>query len=121
MVVGDVPLIVPFVALTGLISEKPSFSFHKQEDHQAAKERLEAFREAASSRETAPSVDQLEITMSTFGSTGVDSSREGICALLSRQWSKSVCDDPRAPLQKALPNNRFYLVDDRKLDVFQNH
>ncbi|WP_245448694.1 hypothetical protein [Phyllobacterium sophorae] len=123
VVVGGVPLIVPFVALTGLITKKPSFSFNKQKDHQAAKERLEAFRNAASSQETAPSADQLEITMSTFGSTGVDSSREGICALLSRQWAKSVCDDPRAPLQQALPiqNNRFFLVDDRNLDVFQNH
>ncbi|UXN65998.1 hypothetical protein N8E89_22360 (plasmid) [Phyllobacterium sp. A18/5-2] len=72
VVVGDVPLIVPFVALTGLITDKPSFSFNKRKDHQAAKERLEAFRKAASSQETAPSVDQLEITMSTFGSTGVD-------------------------------------------------
>ena len=123
VVVGGVPLIVPFVALTGLIANKPSFSLNKQKDRQAAKERLEAFRKAASSQETAPSVDRLEITMSTFGSTGVDSSRNGICALLSRQWSKSVCDDPWAPLQQAIPHdlNEFYLVDDRKLDVFQNH
>ncbi|UXN65997.1 hypothetical protein N8E89_22355 (plasmid) [Phyllobacterium sp. A18/5-2] len=42
---------------------------------------------------------------------------------MSRQWSKSVCDDPWAPLQQALPiqNNRFFLVDDRKLEVFKNH
>jgi hypothetical protein len=123
VVIGDVPLVIPFVALTGFVAAKPSFSFDRQRERQAAEERLEAFRKAASSQETAPAIDKLEVTMRTCGWDDFDMSVIRICSRLTRQWSRSVCDDPWAPLQQAMPtgHNQFFLVDVRKLDAFQNH
>jgi hypothetical protein len=123
VIVGDVPLVVPFVALTGLVSAKHSFSLNKSKDREVAKERLEEFRISASSQDTAPTIDNLEITMRTYGWDDFDTSLIGICSRFTRQWSRSVCNDPSSPLQQAMPNdnNHIFLVDDRKLDAFQNH
>ncbi|EJJ28761.1 hypothetical protein [Rhizobium sp. CF142] len=120
LVVGDVPLIVPFVALTGL-AEKPSFSLDRKGDRQAAEERLEAFRKTAGSPETAPVIDKLEITVRPYGWDDSDAPFRRICLHLSRQWSRSVCNDPSAPLQRAMPKNTFFLADDRKLNTFRNY
>lgn len=123
VVVGGVSLTVPFVALTGLVAAKPSFSLNRQRDRQTAKERLEAFRSAASNPDTAPIVDKLEVTLRSYGLDDFDPSVIRICPRLTRQWSRSVCDDPWSPLRQAMPNgsSRFFLVDDRNLDAFQNH
>lgn len=122
VIVGDVALVVPFVALSGYVGGKLSFSFDKQADRKAAKERMDAFRLAASHDETAPSVDSLEVAIRTYGWDDSETSVIRLCARLTRQWSRSVCNDPWAPLQQALPNglNRFYLADDRKLDTFRS-
>lgn len=120
LVVGDVPLIVPFVALTGL-AEKPSFSLDRKGDRQAAEERLETFRKAAGSPQTARVMDRVEITVRPYGWDDFDVPFRRICLHLSRQWSRSVCDDPSAPLQRTMPKNGFFLADDRKLDAFQNY
>jgi hypothetical protein len=120
LVVGDVPLIVPFVALTGL-AEKPSFSLDRKGDRQAAEERLETFRQAAANPQTAPVMDRVEITVRPYGWDDFDAPFRRICLHLSRQWSRSVCNDPSAPLQRAMPKNAFFLADDRKLNAFQNY
>lgn len=116
IVVGDAPLVLPFVALTGYVGQKQSFSFNKQKDRQAAKERLDAFRKAAANPQSAPTISEVEVTMRPYGwddnfGTGTDR----ICSRLRRQWSKSLCDNPWAALQQALPNNRFDLIDLRNL------
>lgn len=122
VVVGDVPLVLPFIALTGYVAAKPSFSLDRQRDRQAATDRLEAFRKAASSPQAAPAIDQLEIALYTYGWNDFDPQPfKRICGRLSRQWSKSVCDDPWAALRQAMPENRFYVVDDRKFDGFKSH
>jgi hypothetical protein len=122
VVVGDVPLVLPFIALTGYVAEKPSFSLNRQEDRQAATDRPAAFREAASNPQGAPKIDQLEIEVYAYGWNDFDPQPfKRICARLSRQWSKSVCDDPWAALREAMPVNRFYVADDRKFDAFDNH
>jgi hypothetical protein len=122
VIVGDVPLIVPFVALTGYISEGPSFSLNRENDRKQAKDRLEAFRKAASIAGTAPVVEKLQFGLSAFGFDDPEAMPGRICAQLSRDWSKSVCMDPWAPLLQAMPydNNKFYLADGRNLAVFEN-
>ena len=122
IVVGGVPLVVPFVALRGYFSNGPSFSLDRKGDRERARERLEAFRKSASDISTAPAVDKLEIGLRTYGWRD-DVSPGRICARLRREWSKSICDDPWAPIQQAMPydNNTFYLVDDRNFGAFENH
>ncbi|ANM03247.1 hypothetical protein AMC78_CH01110 [Rhizobium phaseoli] len=120
VIVGGVPLIMPFVALTGF-AEKPSFSVSEEKDHQAAKERRERFGKAAGSRAPAPSFDNLEIRVRAYGWNDFDTSFKRICTHLTRQWSQSVCNDPASPLLRVMPRDSFYLVDDRRLDAFQNH
>ena len=61
IVVGGVPLVVPFVALGGYVSEGPSFSLDRKGDRERARQRLEAFRKSASDISTAPAVDKLAI------------------------------------------------------------
>jgi hypothetical protein len=123
VVVGDVPLIVPFVALSGYVSQGPSFSLNRGNDRKQSKDRLAAFRKAASKVETAPLVEKLEIRLRTFGWDDFDRTLGRICTKLNREWSKSICDDPWAPIQQAMPhdNNKFYLADGRNLAVFDNH
>lgn len=122
VVVGDVPLVLPFIALTGYVAAKPSFSLNRQQDRQAATDRLEAFRKAAINPQAAPKIDQLEIAVYAYGWNDLDPKPfKRICARLSRQWSKSVCDDPWAALKQAMPENRFYVVNDRNFDAFDNY
>jgi hypothetical protein len=122
VVVGDVPLVVPFVALSGYVSQGPSFSLNRENDRKQAKDRLAAFRKAASSAETAPVVEKLQFGLSAFGFDDLEAMPGRICAQLSRDWSKSVCMDPWAPLQQAMPHdgNYIYLADGRNLAVFEN-
>jgi len=123
VVVGDVPLTVPIIALPGLLNQTQSFSLHTQTDREAATERLAAFRKSTGSPETAPTIDTLEISLRTYGWNDFDISIIRVCSRLTRQWSRSVCDDPWSPFQQAMPrgNNHFILADDRKLKVFNNH
>lgn len=121
--VAEQTLVVPYVALSGLVSQKQTFSLDRGKDRQATKDRLEKFSEEASNRETAPQVDKLEITMRTYGWNDFDTSFIRICSLLRREWARSVCDDPWAPIKEALPhdNNLFYLFDLRNPGSFDNH
>lgn len=119
VIVGDVPLTMPFVALSGLVTMKPSFSFDKEGARRAALERLEAFRKVASSPATAPVLDTLEVQIRTYGWDDFDAAKRGICPLLTREWAKSVCNNPWAPPQQAIPSDPIYLVDDRKLSSFE--
>ena len=57
--VGDVPLVIPFVALPGYVAIGPSFTLDREAAKQAAKKRLEDFRAVAASPNTAPAVDKL--------------------------------------------------------------
>ena len=123
IVVGGVPLVVPFVALIDYVSEGLSFSLDRKGDRERARQRLEAFRKSASDISTAPAVDKLQVGLRTYGWDDDDMSLRRICARLSRDWSKSICNNPSAPIQQAMPHyfNTFYLVDDRNFGAFQNH
>jgi hypothetical protein len=112
---GDAPLVLPFVALKDYVSQGPSFSLNGRKDRQEAKARLEAFRQLAAAPETAPVLPSLEVTVYTYGWNDFGQDTRRICPRLRQKWSKSVCDDPWAALQQALPKNRFDLIDLRSL------
>jgi hypothetical protein len=90
-------------------------------DRERSKARLEAFREAADRRETAPELEKLAIRVRAFGWNDFDPSFRNICSQLTTQWANSVCDNPWAPLTQALPHNRFYLSDAEALATFDSH
>ena len=115
VVIGDVSLVLPFVALRGYVSQKSSFSLNKRKDRQIAKERLETFRQAAADPQTAPTIPRLEVAMRRYGWDDFGAGTDRICARLGRQWSKFVCNNPWAALQQALPSGRFDLIDLRTL------
>lgn len=119
-IVGGVSLTAPYVALSDFVGQKQTFSFDKQGDRKRARERLEEFRKLADHAETAPVLDKLEIGIGTYGWDDFRPGKIGICGRLSRQWAKSLCDDPWAPLERALPSS-FYLVDAGRFDVFRSH
>ena len=119
IVIGDSTLVVPFVALSGLVGHKPSFSLNRRRDAERAKERLEIFREAAVNPDTAPILTQIEIRARAFGLNDFDTSMRRICDRLGRQWSRHVCLEPHAALLRALPNHKFEFFDLRHEP--QNH
>ncbi len=119
VIVADTPLVLPYIALGGF-SGDASFSLDKKRDRDAAKNRLNVFRAAADNPQTAPTLGKLEINITTYGWDDFGGDLIRICSHLKREWSKSVCDNPWAPLKQALPG-RIYLADIRRLDAFDNH
>ena len=51
------------------------------------------------------------VTVHTYGASDFGGGRGQLCPRLSRQWARSVCDDALDATQRALPHNRFKLVD----------
>ncbi len=121
LVVGEVPLVLPFIALSGYSYFGPSFSLDRTGDRRRASERFDAFHEAAASPDTAPAVSKLEVTIDAYGFDMNDSRIRSICPQLTQEWSRSVCMDPWAALRQAMPENRFYLVDDRHFEELDNY
>ncbi|MCD2172604.1 hypothetical protein [Rhizobium sp. C4] len=119
VIVGDVPLTIPFVALSEFSGVTASFSLNKAQDRLEAKTRRDTFRVLASRPDTAPALDRVEITIGSYGSDDFQTGKLRLCSLLKRQWAKSVCNAPWAPLRQALPKT-FYLADDRQFAGF-NH
>ncbi|WP_316863400.1 hypothetical protein [uncultured Cohaesibacter sp.] len=111
---------LPYIALPGYTGGGPSFSLNKKRDRNAAKDRLNVFRAAAGNPQTAPRLGKLEVIIGTYGWDDFGRGLERICSHLRREWSNSVCDNPWAPLQQALPR-RIYLADIRRLEAFDNH
>lgn len=121
VIVGGLPLTLPFVALPEYVAAGPSFSLDRTGDREHAQQRLESFRTLAERPRTAPVLDKLRVDVSAYGWNDFDTSFDRICPRLSRLWARSVCDDPWAPLAQATPNNPFYLYDVGRPDAFETH
>ena len=119
IIVGDVILTAPFVALPDYVFAKPGFSLDRAGDRRRAQERLEWFRTSASKAQTAPILEKAEINIRPYGWNDADASYRRICFHLTRQWARSVCDDPWSPIAQSLPT--FYIFDIRKPDAFDSH
>jgi hypothetical protein len=121
VIVGETALVVPFIALTDYVSQKPSFSLNRRGERLSARRRLDDFRAVASTARTAPVLDKVEIRIRTYGWDDSDSSMRRICARLIRSWSRSLCDNPWAPLRQAMPENAFDLADTRRFAAFDHY
>lgn len=121
IIVGDVPLVLPFVAMPDQVSLEAFFSLDRSAARKAWKERRDAFRKAALSAANPLPLDRVTLQIETYGWNDAD--WDGwlkICPKLSAQWAQAVCDNPWSPILQALPPNRFHLADRRKLDVFMD-
>lgn len=103
-------LVLPVIAMEDFAYRPQSFSLDRQGDRARAREaRDELLRDAADPAQ--PMVlDGLSIAVRTYGWNDFDPGQRGICALLTRDWARSVCGNPWAAVQQALPH-RFRLVD----------
>jgi hypothetical protein len=61
--------------------------------------------------------DELAVVVRTYGWNDSDMRQRRMCELLTREWARSVCDNPWAAIRQALPYDRFRLVDLRRLEI----
>lgn len=121
VVVGNVSLVMPFVAMPDQVSMGAFFSLDRSAARRAWKEERDAFRTAALSTTNPPILDRITVHVETYG---LNDSNPGqwlkLCAQLTPKWAQSVCDNPWSPILQALPPNRFHLADRRRLEVFED-
>lgn len=102
-------LVLPFVALedhTGM-----SFSFNRKADSERAAEQRTAFLRETRDHKRPLALDLVSVTVYAYGASDFDSTRGQLCTKLSRLWARSVCDGSSYVIRRALPPNRFKLVD----------
>lgn len=109
--IGEVRLNLPFIALENFASVPTSFSFDRQHDRDRRRQATDALIEASKDATNPLDLTEVTVVVRTYGWNDTDMRQRAMCPLLRRSWSRSVCDDPWAPLQQALPLNRFKLVD----------
>jgi hypothetical protein len=66
-----------------------------------------------------PPFDGVEIWIGVYGTTGELTKSRQICPLLTRQWSRSICESAYTPLYKSLPR-QFTLLRPQALTVYRN-
>lgn len=110
------PISLPWIALKDYAYTRPSFSLDRSGDRERESKKRKAFRAATSNATTAPALDSLSVVVGTYGWNDSDMRQRDMCPLLTKHWSRSVCDNPWAALQQALPGNPFALVDFDTLD-----
>lgn len=110
-------LILPFIALEDYAYRHQSFSLDQKGDREHALSAAnKLLRDAADSKHPL-AFDSLSVVVRTYGWNDFDTSQRQVCPLLTREWARSVCDNPWAAIQQALPVNRFRLVDLRRLQI----
>jgi hypothetical protein len=110
-------LILPFIALEDYAYRKQSFSLDRKGDNKHAFGALKQFLNDSKDPIKPLELDSLSVVVRTYGWNDSDSSQIKVCPLLTREWARSVCDNPWAAIQQALPGDRFRLVDLRRLQV----
>lgn len=110
-------LTLPFIALEDYAYQRQSFSLNRKgEKEHALSSADKLLRDAADPNHPWAS-DNLSVVVRTYGWNDSDMSQRQMCPLLTREWARSVCDNPWAAIQQALPENRFRLVDLRNLRI----
>lgn len=110
-------LVLPFVALDDYAYQKLSFSLNRKGDSERNQEALSQFLHNSADPKKPVALDSLSVVVRTYGWNDGDMRQKQVCPLLTREWARSVCDNPWAAIQQALPANRFQLVDLRRLQV----
>ncbi|MBB6564228.1 hypothetical protein HNP48_006955 [Acidovorax soli] len=105
------PLVLPFVALPEHVGRGMSFSLDRQGDRRrAADARQQFLRDAADPGQPLP-LDSLSVVVDAYGWDHSAPGQPPLCALLTREWARAVCDNPWAATRQALPYNRLRLLD----------
>lgn len=108
-------MILPFIALEDYAYRHQSFSLDRKGDREHALTAAnELLRDAADPKHPL-TFDSLSVVVRTYGWNDFDWRQIQMCPLLTREWARSVCDNPWAAIQQALPGDRFRLVDLRRL------
>lgn len=115
--VAQHPLVLPFIALEDYAYRKQSFSLDRKNDSKRALDALDIFLRDSADPNKPLELDGLTVVVRTYGWNDADMRQRQVCPLLTREWARSVCDNPWAAIQQALPANRFRLVDLRRLQL----
>ncbi|WP_446808459.1 hypothetical protein ACH50O_14310 [Methylomonas sp. 2BW1-5-20] len=110
-------LVLPFVASDDYPYQKLSFSLNRKGDSERTQEALGHFLHDSAAPNKPLELDSLSVVVKTYGWNDGDTDYKRVCPLLTREWARSVCDNPWAATQQALPANRFQLVNLRRLQV----
>lgn len=104
-------LVLPFVALGDHAPGRMSFSLDRAADWERAAERRIAFLRDTRDPTRPLELDLVSIVVYPYGTTDFDSAADQLCTTFSRQWARSVCNDASYVIRRALPPNRFKLID----------
>lgn len=115
--IGENTLVLPFIALDDYAYRKQSFSLDRKGDSERAQNAVEQFLHESKDSQNPLVLDGLAVVVRTYGWTGEDLRSRKMCPMLTREWARSVCDNPWAAIQQALPVNRFRLVDLNRLKI----
>lgn len=110
--IADHTLVLPFAALERYAYRSQSFSFDREGGAQRERDAADRLL-----RDAAVAVNELAIVVRAYGWNDSDMRQREMCALLTRAWARSVCDNPWAAIRQALPYNRFTLVNLSELQI----
>jgi hypothetical protein len=110
-------LIFPLIALEDYAYREKSFSFDQKGDRERALDALNQLLRNSADPKKPLVLDDLSVVVRTYGWNDFDARQIQLCPLLTREWARSVCDNPWAAIQQALPYDSFRLVDLHRLQV----
>lgn len=110
-------LVLPFIALNDYAYRKHSFSLNPKGDGERNQTALKQLLYDSADPKTPLVLDGVSVVVGTYGWNHSDMHRRQICSMLTREWAKSVCDNPWAATQQALPSGGFRLMDMSRLQV----
>lgn len=113
--IGQHALVMPFVALESYAYRGASFSFDRAGDRERADEAVQKFLHDTANPQHPLEMNELSVVVRTYGWNDADMRQRAVCQQLTREWARSVCDNPWAATQQALPVNRFKLTDLRRI------
>lgn len=105
------------MALEDYAYRHQSFSFDRQGDTEHALDAAHRLLSDARDPKHPLAFDSLTVVVRPYGLNDSDSRQIQMCPLLTREWARSVCDNPWAAIHQALPGDRFTLVDLRRLQI----
>lgn len=115
--VAQQSLVLPFVALDDYAYRKQSFSLKGKSENKSSQNTLKQFMLETANPKEPLVVETIAVLVRTFGWNDADMSQRRTCPLLTRAWAQSVCDNPWAATQQALPANQFKLLNLRGLQI----
>ena len=113
-------LVLPFVALEFYAYRGLDFYLDRGRDSWQGSDAAEKLLRNAADPEHPFPLTSMSVVVETYGWNDSDMRQRDLCPLLTREWTRSVCDNPWAAVRQALPYNRFKLVDLREVQADLN-